>query len=565
MRSSSWLLGALLAASAATPAIGAGSYTKCIDAVNPAECIARRAIRSSGLEATTVLDAVLRHGLVDVVPAKSSRLVRGLYGDIGQPDEKMDSPEAQLLDSGTAQALRRSPPRSLLAAMALVAAARQDADPLDNPIYLGLLRKADDDPRIPALAVGIWIEIVGVSGFPSDFQVTHPGLPAMWERAVSRRDQDLHLLADLAGTMAFLNKLVPQAREYLVWYAGQPGLTPSQRVETASRLARHFDLYEPAARLLEGLGTEMEGYDIRGVRGEVAAARLRTGYDPATARAVAGDLFDEFTQYGVRFGAFGSSIGTERDALERSGAVEELRGLGAECLRQAEALAGEPQSAEWFAAASDFYLRAGDRELARETARRGLPYVPAAVKRATESYGNVDFNDPVSMTRAAQGTGTSPVIALYRAGAIEEAVKTRYLSGKDRYLNAARAGEKKDPQWVIDDEWSHMSVIAHDAAHGADRDFQQRAYDGLVRYCHKPLANCFSETLRDIALVSAGMGDEARMKEALGAAARQNDKGFGMGWSALYVAGPWAHCEEVLRAARGTAPSPRDLPGAHAP
>jgi len=554
MRSSSWLLGALLASSLAAPALGGGSYSKCTEALNPAECIARRAIRSFGLESTMVLDAVLRHGLVEAVPAKSSRLVRGVYGNTGQPDERMDSPEAQLLDSGAAQALRRSPPKSLVAAVSLVAAARRDADPFQHPIYLELARKAGNDPRIPALAIGIWIEIVGMSGLPSDFEVTHPGLSVIWDSAAARREQDPHLLADMAGTLAYLNRLMPQVQEYHLWYAQYPNLTPQQRTRTASQLARHFDLYDPAAALLEGLGEVIEGYDSRGVRSEVAAARLRKGYDAAAARVVADELFDEYTQYGIRFGALGSSVGTGRDALERSGAVRELRALGAECLRRAEALAGEPQAAEWFAAASDYYMRAGDRERAREIARRGLPYVPAAVRRATESYGNVDFNDPISMTRAAQGTGTSPVIALYRAGAIEEAVQTRYLSGKDRYLNAKRAGEKADPQWVIDDRWSHMSAIAHDAAR-AGKDFQQRAYDGLVRFCGKPLTTCFSETLRDIALVSAAMGDEERMKEALSAAARQNDKGFGMGWSALYIAGPWAHCEEVLRAARGTVSS----------
>ena len=46
------------------------------------------------------------------------------------------------------------------------------------------------------------------------------------------------------------------------------------------------------------------------------------------------------------------------------------------------------------------------------------------------------------------------------------------------------------------------------------------------------------------------MGDEARMKEALAAAVRQIDLGFGMGFRAMYVAGPWAHCEEVLRSAK---------------
>ena len=116
------------------------------------------------------------------------------------------------------------------------------------------------------------------------------------------------------------------------------------------------------------------------------------------------------------------------------------------------------------------------------------------------------------------------------------------------------AGEKKDPQWVIDDNWTlYIDLMSLEASDSADREFQQRAYDGLVRSCGKPLADCFDETLRNIAVVAAGMGDETRMKEALAAAARQLDQSIGMGFQAMYVAGPWAHCEEVLHTAKQTA------------
>ena len=147
-----------------------------------------------------------------------------------------------------------------------------------------------------------------------------------------------------------------------------------------------------------------------------------------------------------------------------------------------------------------------------------------------------------------QGNGALPVVALYGTGAIEEALKTRFLSGKDRYVDAERAGETKDPQWVLDDNSTlYIGVMAREAAASNDRNFQQRAYDGLVSDCGKPLAECFDETLREIAQVAAGMGDEPRMKEALAAAARQLDKHGAGGFHALYIAGPWAHCEELLR------------------
>jgi hypothetical protein len=518
-----------------------------VDTANPAECIARRAVHSFGLESNYYLEAVLRHGLVDLVPGHSSRLFKGLYGSVGEPDAKMDSPEEQLLDSSASRALRRSPHRPVLAAMALVAAARHEADPFANPIYLKLARQAKDDPRIPVLALSLWSQIIAMSGSPPDFWVTHAGLPAIWDRAMTRKEADAPLIEDLVYSVNFLDEFKPRTRAFFVWYAQRPGLTVEQRVSMASQLARFFDMPDEAASLLAGIGADVEGFDMAGVRATLAAARLARGYDAESARLLAGRILDDLAKNGVRWGAFGSDFTREREALERASAHQELRELAAEYLRHAQALDGKAASADWYAAASDLYLRAGDVARARELARLGLPYVPELVRAATRDLGGVDRENPGALAIAAQGRGTAPVIALYRAGAIDEALKTRYLTGKDRYSNAERAGEKKDPQWVLDDDWpSYIGVMAREASSSSDRDFQRHAYDGLVRSCQKPLADCFSETLREIAQVAAGMGDEARMTEALAAAARQLG-GFA-GFSALYVAGPWAHCEEILRA-----------------
>jgi hypothetical protein len=552
MRIAAWMLGGLFASSAVMPANAGSGYSKCVDAANPPECIARRAVKSSGVRSEYVLEAVLRHGLADLVPKNSDRLMRGLYDGIGHPDEKIDTPEEQLVDSTAAAALRASPPRSILAAMALIAAARHETEPFSNPVYLKLAKQAKNDPRIPVLALGLWGEVVGMSGSPPDFEVTHVGLAAIWNRAVARKEQDADLLEDVAGTLAFMDELKPQAREFYLWYASRPGLTAGQRVSTASQMGRYFQMHEQAASLLQGIGDDVEGWDVRGVRNSLAVARLRSsGYDAEAARILMGEIFDEFSRNGIRFGAFGSAIGNEREALEQAGAREELRELGAECLRRADSTDFKYQASEWLASASDFYRRAGDLERAREVARRGLPYVPELVRQANESLTGVNRDDPTAMAVAAQGRGTSPVIALYRAGAIDEALKSGYLTGKDRYRNAELAGEEKDPQWVIDDGWKlWIDAMVHEASRSTDREFQQRAYDALVRSCKKPLADCFDEKLRNIAEVAAGMGDEARMKEALAAAARQLDRGWGMGFHAMYVAGPWAHCEEVLRSAK---------------
>src|SRR5262245_40579183 len=115
----------LFALSAALPAAAKTSWSKCIDATDPSECIARRALHIRDAEHQEILEIVLRHGLVDVVPAKSRLLLSGMHESI----------ENDLEDSAEAKLLHSAPQDSLVAAMALVAAARHEADPFSNSIY----------------------------------------------------------------------------------------------------------------------------------------------------------------------------------------------------------------------------------------------------------------------------------------------------------------------------------------------------------------------------------------------------------------------------------------------
>jgi len=550
----SWVLGGLLA-SLATAASAGSNYSDCITSPDPAACIARRAV-DAGLDPEYSLQSVVRHGLVDLVPARSRELMRGLYVEIGKPGAKMSAEEKEL-DSTTAATMRKTPRKTLLAAIALVTAARHETDPFANPVYLKLAHDAKDDPRIPALALGLWSEIMGFGGGRPSEKVTHAGLPAIWVRAEIRREQDTALLEDIAGRLAYFKTLLPQVREFYLWLVQRPDLSPDVRVGAASSLARYFDMPEQADQLLEGIKQDSGGYGISGVRASVAAARLEKGYDAGSARLVKDEILDDFKERGVVFYLF---TDTRRDALEIGKAREELREIAVECLRRAEATVGiRSGGMDWYAEASDFYLRAGDVERAREIARQALPLVSVFLRDymtprpGGDSTYLGDLDDPKAMAQTLDGIGTSPVIALYRTGAIQEALQTGLLVGKHRYLNADRAGEKKDPRWATEHYNSVDSdIMVDDAAHSADRDFQERAYYALVRSCRTvQLADCFEDTLLQIAEVAAGMGDEARMNEALTAVARKLDTmKYDAAWRAINFAGPWAHAEELLGSAK---------------
>ncbi len=310
---------------AAMRAHAASAYSDCVDATDPAGCLARRAVESSGVRPVEVLDAVLRHGLVDLVPDKSDVLFRGLDRKIDDSGATLNPAEAQLRYYRRQMALHQGEPKSLLAAMALVAAARHEPNPFANPVYLELAAEAKD-PRIPVLAMALWVEMVGMNGKAPDFRVTHAGLPAIWERAVARKAQDAALLADIAGDLGFLDQLKPPAREFLVWYAQRPAeLTTDQRFQMATQLARYFDLPEKAASLLEGLG-DIPRWHMFSVRTDIAVARLAKGYDAASARHLVNNIVG-LPNIAARH--IFDSDPEKRDALERSGARNELRELGA--------------------------------------------------------------------------------------------------------------------------------------------------------------------------------------------------------------------------------------------
>ena len=511
----------MLAWPAAMSATRISAYSSCVEAADAAGCLAHRAVATPGLRPREVLEAVLRHGLVDLVPGRSGDLMLGVDRKIADSGATVNPADIQLKVFRRQMALHQAERKSLLAAMALLAASRHATYPFANPVYIELAHQAKDDPRISVLAMATWVEFIGMNGWAPDFRVTHAGLPAIWERAVARRQLDAALLANIAGDLGSLDELKPQAREFLLWYAQRPAeLTTDQRVQTAISLARYFDEPETAASLLEGLG-HVPGWDMFSVRTDIAIARLAKGYDAASARHLVNNIVG-IPNISARH--IHDSDPEKRGALERGGARNELRELGAWYVREAAAVDYRPYKSKFYAAASDYYLRAGDRERALEMARRALPYLPDLI-RALGYFTRPKSNDPAAKAIAMRGVGTDAVIALYRAGAIGEALETYYLTSKDRYLNADRAGEKKDPVWMLEVHWpEYFDQVAREAARSNDHEFQQRVYDGLVRSCGKPLADCFDQTLRNIALVAAGMGDRPRMKAALAAVVRQIDE-----------------------------------------
>jgi hypothetical protein len=143
--------------------------------------------------------------------------------------------------------------------------------------------------------------------------------------------------------------------------------------------------------------------------------------------------------------------------------------------------------------------------------------------------------------------GTAPIIALYRAGEREEALRSGYLTGLWRYKSAAAAGEQPDPRWVLGDRaWNEVEFMYLVLLH-ADREAALLLYDELNRRQGwlADVSDAFWH--RRLALFAALAGRRAEMLDHLAAAAGvldrpdQNDP-----YWALNLAREWRQAEFVV-------------------
>jgi hypothetical protein len=205
-----------------------------------------------------------------------------------------------------------------------------------------------------------------------------------------------------------------------------------------------------------------------------------------------------------------------------------------------------------YAIASDCYLRAGERQIALDMAHKGLPFVSSVIESASRDIGDAKKRTKSELTRSALGRGTEPVVALYRAGAIAEATSTGYLTGRDRYENALVAGEKPDPQWVLDyDERLGTISMVWNAIAGHEIETQKQVYDAISAWC-KAKVSCAKgddETNEQLASLAAAMGDRTTMEFQLNSAVKAIDESSS-GLSAVDLAGKWLSDLQLLREAK---------------
>ncbi len=488
----------------------AGKTLKCIDSPNPPNCLVRLVANSSTKDLDDLYKDVMLTGATDLVLAKGSRLSN-------EAREALQLQAAGLsayFAASTSKSMKKISDDTLLAAIALIAAAQHDEDPYSDPAFQKLSVKSKNDDAITLLAVQLWLATQ-----PFNHQLM--GFHKVFEKLETMKDLKPETLLSLACDAAYFGQDYDLALEIIKRIASTDSATPDMKAQAASILFRVYSLFDEGLQLLRSGGKDAKNYDVKGILTEGGRVKLSHGYDAKAAKLLAEYQF--VAGYGTdQFQTI--DFLKDRELLGKAGAKDELRYMGDEYLRYADDAARSPlQRENLYAIASDCYMRAGNKELAVITARKGLPFVAAIIDDPARGWGD-KFKSASSNMKAtlARGAGTDAVIALYRTGEITEALNTGYLTNSDRYENSKVAGEESDPNWAIDEYRSLMEwTLTMDAVHSKDLKFQTRAFDVLLDHCNAsdPCRTNSDETHEHLAAIAAAMGDREKMLSQLRIAA----------------------------------------------
>ena len=159
-----------------------------------------------------------------------------------------------------------------------------------------------------------------------------------------------------------------------------------------------------------------------------------------------------------------------------AGAAEDLKTFGADLATRARRASAAGDKTVLYGAASEAFRLAQEKPAAIAVAREGLRFIPAA--KNTTTTGRIEV--ALQGEFAGDDDAVAPAIALYRAGARDEAVASGYLTGYARYRHAPAAGEAADPAWVIEPgaKWS-LRWLIDDLIRARGQTQALRLYDAL--------------------------------------------------------------------------------------
>jgi hypothetical protein len=390
------------------------TFAECGRLDDPPVCLIERSAAFS--EDEDFLFGVIRSGGTSLIEANRKRLVSAVQ-NYRTPVPLPSGTEAR------AQLRTRTAP-VIIAAVALASAAHREDDPFAEPRAKADVAAAGRALQIALTAVTLWDEF---HLYQWDRELIRPrGLKAIWHAIAASPPDD----------PALLNEMALRAAK---WSAK----------DDAAALAR---------ATMERLGDEpREPTTSPFVPPQALVDEWRLTKSKAVADQIAGTCLAMLETNP----SYPSICAAQVEALRGGGAQDALTAIADKLLVKARKEEEPHQKPDWFSEAADAYLAAGKRPAALEAAREGLRFVEPVMRMHWYGRTPPPLDTPAQKNRAAALTGQAgysfgaePVLALYRLGAREEALRFGFLSGFQRYVNAEAAGETPDPQWVIDDHAS---------------------------------------------------------------------------------------------------------------
>lgn len=429
-------------------------------------CIAREVAASRVADGDTLIHAFVVSGAIDDI-VRWSNSTDGAHR--GFRFEMRDDFTA-LSDEGA------------LAVVTLAAAAFKSTDPYTNREWLAVGGAFRNDPEVSHRAA-LMIRDLGYDPWESVLR-NPPGLESIWRNILASAPDDFDTLLELSNELIYYGpaSLKPLARQLIDRAIALPNLSPEQFAKAAGKLARHFQDPEAAQALMTAGGygardrevsgdgdllaaaveqhaieqgeidfkvTVVEVADIEGKDADIAMAYLRRGtYNADGARRVAQRLLDDdviFPPYDL-------------ESLQRGGATKELDEIGNVWLQRARAAHGDAfEAVKLYAAASDAFRFAGNKEQAILAARAGMAFVPKALDNRQDIP---DMAERRQLAGEDNGMRIAPAISLYRAGAEDEAIASGFTSGLELLKEWDKPLAEYDPQWIVDDtpKWLDVTI-----------------------------------------------------------------------------------------------------------
>lgn len=541
MRRQTWPAALFLSLAWSHAAVAAPEpFIECRNAASPPKCLVARAAADSAA-ADNLLAAVILTGSVELVETYAKELAAAVKGNSRTGDAFLKALGVSQPERPGAEQNATLSDKVALAAVALAAAAQDSDKPFSNPVVLRLLKDARNSPSVARAAATLWTAVDTSGEWGGDQKLTRPrGVPAILNVIVAMPPEDSAVLVDLANDLSWVG-YTEEGLKLLRIAMGRTNLSADTRMAIASLLARRYRLADEAQRMFDTAGAST-GYDRKAVQAGIAEARLHHAYDAASAKLVVESCLD-----GLNQAAYQSYESQGLRALEAAGAKEELVYLGDTYLHHARQSDGDAQSrGDWYALASEAYRGAGQMEKAIASARDGLAFVePAIIERI--SHGSKEPKLIIDRRAAAVQAvyGDAPVIALYRAGARDEALATGFLTGYDRYIFARSAGEVPNPVWVFEDESTFLDgIVLRMMIEAGDSEGAERSY--RYRRCHDIFGpNRIEEANRELGLLAALSGRRRTMNAHFADAAHAIDSmrsGVSArtnAWAAFLLAADW--------------------------